>query len=439
MRILLVATNRHNRWMSKKEVRPLPIGLAYVASYIDPQRHPLRILDLMFSEDYLADTERVVQDFGPKLVGLSIRNLDNGSFVSPESALPIAREVIRQIRSCSDAVIACGGPAFSTLPGECFQYLEPDFGLVGDAPEVFAELADLLERGKSCKKLPGLVYRDQGEIKMSPQRASSDLTRPPRYDDLDLDKYRMAGFGVGVITKLGWYSSTVANPTPEEEWRVVRPVNEVIEEVRRLQDRHNIAEFFFIDQAFNRPLEYAKDLCRRILDEDIAIKWNTNLSKHGCDQELISLMVRAGCQMALIGGATMSPHSVFSEGHEEKVQLACDISALQRLCDICQKEGLCYSITQGFGEPSETKDTIRTKLAFLCTAAGRERTVPVNLRVGVRLLPGTDLSRRARQEGLINGECDLLMPVFYVASRVRDDLLNILQAAVEEHPSWSIM
>ena len=31
MRILLIATNRHNRWMSREEVRPLPIGLAYVA------------------------------------------------------------------------------------------------------------------------------------------------------------------------------------------------------------------------------------------------------------------------------------------------------------------------------------------------------------------------------------------------------------------------
>ncbi len=49
MRILLIATNRHNRWMSRQEVRPLPIGLAYVAAYIDPERHPLKILDLMFA------------------------------------------------------------------------------------------------------------------------------------------------------------------------------------------------------------------------------------------------------------------------------------------------------------------------------------------------------------------------------------------------------
>ena len=54
MRILLVATNRHDRWMTKDEVRPLPIGLAYVAAYVDVDRHSLSVLDLMFADDYQA-------------------------------------------------------------------------------------------------------------------------------------------------------------------------------------------------------------------------------------------------------------------------------------------------------------------------------------------------------------------------------------------------
>ena len=199
VRILLIATNRYNRWMSKEEVRPLPIGLGYVAAYIDQKRHPLRVLDLMFSEDYLSDTEQVVKEFQPQLVGISLRNLDNGSYTNPQSALPVTREVIQRIRSCSDATIACGGPAFSTLPQECFRYLEPDVGLAGDATETFADLAQLLEKSKSYRHLSGVVYQNKGEIQIAPQRANSGLSRPPRLDDLDLDQYRQAGFGVGVI------------------------------------------------------------------------------------------------------------------------------------------------------------------------------------------------------------------------------------------------
>jgi hypothetical protein len=439
MRILLIATNRHSRWMSKDEVRPLPIGLAYVAAYIDSQRHPLRIMDLMFSEDYLEDVDQAIHEFSPELVGLSIRNLDNGSCVDPQSALPITREVIQRVRSCSKAVIVCGGPAFSVLPQECFRYLEPDIGLTGDAAETFANLVELLEKGKSYKQLPGVVYPDNGEINIASQRATSTLSRPPRLNNLDLTRYQKAGFGVGVITKLGWYSSTTAVPTPEDQWRIVRPIPEVVEEVHRLQNCHKVREFFFIDQTFNQPVEYAKELCRCLIDQGISIKWNTNLGPQDCDEELISLMVQSGCQMALIGGGGMTPHSALSDGFEERVKLSTDLVALQRLCDLCHAEGLAYSITQPFGEPSETKDTIRTKIAFLCTVAGPDRPAHVNLRMGSRLMPGTELTRRALQEGIISSESDLLMPAFYVAPAVRDCLLETLQSAASTHATWRVM
>jgi hypothetical protein len=447
MRTLLIATNRHNRWMSREEVRPLPIGLAYVAAWIDPERHPLRVMDLMFSDDYLEDTEAVVRKFKPQLVGLSLRNLDNGSYINPQSALPITREVIQRIRACSDATITCGGPAFSMLPEECFEYLEPDIGLTGDAAETFAELLELLEQGKSYRELSGIVYRQSGKIKTSPQRAASRLNRPPRFDELDLSQYRQAGFGVGVITKLGWYPSTIGTPAatttgasgePGEEWRVVRPISDVIREILRLNRRYKLQEFFFIDQAFNRPVEYAKDLCRNIIEEGLDIKWNTNLVPQGCDRELISLMVEAGCRMILLAGGTVQAPA--SPGETlENVEFATRLAETQRLCDLCHSVGLKYTITQGFGEPGETERTIRTKLAFLSTASGKDRAAHANLRVGTRLLPGTALAHQAQQEGIIHATSDLLMPVFYITPGVRQILLPTLEAAVKGNSKWHIM
>ena len=77
MKILLVATNQTDRFMDRMVVRPVPIGLAYLAAAVDEGRHELRVLDLMFSEDGPGDVEDAVREFGPELVGLSIRNLDN--------------------------------------------------------------------------------------------------------------------------------------------------------------------------------------------------------------------------------------------------------------------------------------------------------------------------------------------------------------------------
>lgn len=435
MRTLLIATNRHNRWMTREEVRPLPIGLAYVAAYIDPDRHPLKLADLMFADDYLAETERVVRDFEPELVGISIRNLDDGSYIAPQSALPVTKAVIEKIRSLSNALIVCGGPAFSILPEACFAYLEPDVGLSGDAAEVFAELADLMQQGTigpgnlpGLDALSGVVYRAGDEIVTAPQRAASRLTKPPRIEDLDLDQYRHAGFGVGVITKLSWYASTVDRPSGGNDERIVRAVRDVVDEVTRLQSQFDLHQFFFIDPAFNQPLDYAKALCQSLLDAGLEIRWNSNLRPQEYDRELLSLMVRSGCQMILIGGVRVDHQDV--SGERER---------LQDLCAICREESLPYAITQGLGEPGETAETVQSKLAFLTEVADGAMAAHVNLLAGNRLLPGSPLIPLALEEGLLSPQDDLLMPVFYVAPEVRDGLLDILATAVRSRPNWHVM
>lgn len=108
MKILLIATNRPERYMDRMLVRPLPIGVAYLAAHIDEGRHQLRVLDLMFSDDAVLEVGGAVEAFKPDLVGLSIRNLDNQSYLSPVSHLPGVKEIVRQVRSASDATIVCG-------------------------------------------------------------------------------------------------------------------------------------------------------------------------------------------------------------------------------------------------------------------------------------------------------------------------------------------
>ena len=178
------------------------------------------MLDLMFSDDqYLDEVERMARAFEPELVGISIRNLSNHSYLDPQWQLPITKAVIERLRATIKAPIVCGGPAFSILPKECFAYVAPDLGLVGDAGETFAELAERLQGGEpSYIDLPGIVYRQGGEIIATNAACSSQFSRRPRLEDLDMTKYRQAGFGIGVLTKLGgyFYPSASSGAQPED-------------------------------------------------------------------------------------------------------------------------------------------------------------------------------------------------------------------------------
>ncbi len=128
MRILLIATNQHNKFMNRLSAQPAPIGLAYVGGHLDSKKHDVKILDLMFSDDYLEETEKSVREFDPDLIGISLRNLDNVSYIDPQWALPATKEIIAKVRSITGAPIVCGGAGFSLLPEACFEYLEPDLG-----------------------------------------------------------------------------------------------------------------------------------------------------------------------------------------------------------------------------------------------------------------------------------------------------------------------
>ena len=205
MRILLIATNRHNRVMSRMRAQPIPIGLAYVAGHLDRSRHEVKLVDLMFaSDDYLNEVESTVRDFNPELVGISIRNLSNHSYIDPQWQLPITKSVIERIRSISDATIVCGGPAFSIMPTQVFDYVQPDFGLAGDAGESFADLAGRIEIGEpDYRGMTGLLHRENGELVYNGMRCSSDFIERPSLDDLDMPKYAKAGFGVSVPHQAG--------------------------------------------------------------------------------------------------------------------------------------------------------------------------------------------------------------------------------------------
>ena len=81
MRVLLISANRHDRYLGALPMRPVPLGLAYLAAGLDTSRHPVRVLDLMFAEEPERAAAEAVAAFDPGLVGIASR-------LSPASSPP---------------------------------------------------------------------------------------------------------------------------------------------------------------------------------------------------------------------------------------------------------------------------------------------------------------------------------------------------------------
>lgn len=429
MKILLIATNRAERYMDRMSVRPLPIGLAYIAAHIDESRHALKVLDLMFSEDAVRDVTAAVTSFQPDVVGLSIRNLDNQSYLNPVWNLPGVKEVVDQIRSGSEAKIVCGGPAFSILPAECLEYLGADIGIAGDAAQSISQLFDSLESGNGYTGIPGVVYRDGDRIVANDAEFPDSFEIAPRLDLLEISKYDKAGFGIGVVTKLAdYYYQT--NDRKEwadgNGWRI-RPVDAVLEEIKSLNVRFGINKVFFIDSGFNVPIGPAKALCEALENFDTKIRWNSYLRPGECDGELISLMKRSGCSLALMAGG-------FVSSPEEQSGVEDELDNIEVIAGLCRNEALPFSLALSFGAPGETKASVDRKLQFLKDV----EPAFASLRIGVRIIPNTTIAGIALNEGLIQSDSDLIRPVFYVDHDVKDWISDRLRDETEAHPRWNL-
>ena len=416
--------------MGRMNAQPAPIGLAYIAGHLDPDRHEVKLLDLMFSDDFLEETERTVREFQPDLVGVSLRNLDNVSYIDPQWALPATKEVIEKVRSITEAPIVCGGPGFSLLPEACFAYLEPDMGVAGDGGESFAQLADALESGETYYNLPGLVYRNGAGDVVRQGMAYSQFAKPPRLDQLDMARYEKAGFGIGVVTKLGdAFTNSIIAENNTSSWRVLRPIEEVIDEVQDLKSRFGLRKIFFIDSGFNVPLTYAKALCRSIMEADLQVHWNSYLAPvpEACDDEVLNLMREAGSGLVIVTNKARED--------TERQTLESRLEPLRQVCQRCDRAGIHYVISQYFGEPGETRDTVEAKLNFL----NEIEPALANLRVGVRIRPDTPTAEAAIKEGIIANENDLINPSFYIAEPVRDWIVDRLTAEAESNPRWNLL
>ena len=253
--------------------------------------------------------------------------------------------------------------------------------------------------------------------------------KPPRLEDLDMSQYAQAGFGVGVVTKLSMLGAPAAPSSgnrDDEDWRLVRPIQEVVDEVKDLGRRLGSPNVFFVSNGFNVPLEHAKSFCQALIDAGMELNWNTGLAPRSCDSELIGLMKQSGCTMVIVGDLVV-------DAHDPEV-LRDRLNQMTQVCRMCEEGGLQYTVGQTFGAPGETLDTVEQKLTFLRGI----NPVVANLRVGIRMLPGSRVSTRAREEGRVFDDKDLIQPTFYIAEQVNDWIVQHLQSEAGNNPTWSV-
>ncbi|MBI4614808.1 MAG: radical SAM protein [Planctomycetes bacterium] len=247
------------------------------------------------------------------VVGLS---LAFGQQLHP--ALVLAREVKRRN---GRALVLLGGQQSSLLdPGSLATLVRSphvDGAVRFDGEVPLREIAAGLGPDESWRLAPGLVQADSAgtvHVNPPPPPIPLDELEAPEYDAEDLELRRRLGpLNLRVTVAMGCYWGKCkfcdypVSGNPGDRRHRVRSPARVVEDVKRLEERHRA--FAFELTADSLPPGWVREFCERVIAEGVSASFAGYMRPEGAavlTPGLFRLMRRAGFEWVGFGGETTS-------------------------------------------------------------------------------------------------------------------------------------
>ena len=429
MRVLLVSANREHL------PDPIfPLGLAYIAAAVKNAGHEIAVADLCFGRKPVDDLRQQVTRFQPEVIGLSLRNVDNAAYPLTVDYLALHREVVDTLHAICTAPVVLGGSGFSIMPQAYMRELDGDWGIVGEGERSFVDLLQALEQGRDPSAIPGIVPAEASTaiasvVPVLPQRPDSwaDNIRPLR-TPFDYARYIRRGGTGNIQTKRGcvFKCSYCTYPLLEGKRFRAREAADVVDEIEGLQHDYGPHPIFFVDSILNFPHGHVEAICEEILQRGLELRWSCYATPVKLDRHQAQLMVRAGCEGIELGTDAVDDSQLARLGKSFNAAIA------ERANRYCMEAGLRVCQTVIFGAPGETESSVRAT----CKALREMKPTAVVAMTGVRLYPGTPLSRSLIEQGRVDANDIGLLPTFYIDPAIKDFLPGFLQQQAYEAGNW---
>jgi anaerobic magnesium-protoporphyrin IX monomethyl ester cyclase len=214
-------------------------------------------------------------------------------------------------------------------------------------------------------KIKGLAWRRYGELQMNQDRPFiPDLNElpVPLYELLPLDRYRMPlmkGPFAFVVTSRGCTAGCkycIKHVSYQWSVRLLSP-ERIMKELWLLHDL-GIRNIHMYADLFTVSRDQVMELCERILDEGLRIKWTCNSRVDYVDEEMLRMMGRAGCWMISWG---------IESGNEmilKRAAKGADPKKARQALAWARRAGIKNWGYFIIGLPGETRETVRETIDF---------------------------------------------------------------------------
>ena len=302
----------------------------------------------------------VMQKEKPGMVGISI--------VQQKQLIPsfTFSKMIKE--EFPDLHITVGGNIVTRIRDELkiqdklFGYI--DSAILYEGENAYLQLVDAVENSKPLSGLPNLIYRDESGIHANKDVCSEDLSKlpPPDFDGLPLEKYFVPKLILPYLATRGcyWGRCTFCDHFQGyvEGFRTMQ-VDQIVEEIKFLKDKHNTRYFHFTDESY--PPALFRKLSQRIVEEKLDIVWTTHMrfEETLLDEQVWEDAHASGCRYLHFG---------YESGNQRVLKLmdkATKLDAIQTNLRMSSEAGIWNHIMGFFGFPGETREEAEDSKRFV--------------------------------------------------------------------------
>ncbi len=306
----------------------------------------------IFREHFLPS----IVDPVPDVVGVSITST---SQLIP--GLTLARLVKDANR---DIHVTVGGSVFTKLIDNLLKGVDVFFSFVDsfvvfEGEHALLELSDQLAGGRELSKVPNLIYRENGAVKINEPFYVEDVSSlpTPDYDGLPLSLYHSPRRVLPVQTSRGCYWGKCTFCNLHYDHKHFRPKTDlVVRDIQNLKEKYDTNFFFFADECI--PVSTLKRLVKELPELDI--RWIAGVRfEEGLSRDLIREMRSAGCLKLVFGLESYSQRvlDLMKKGTKRDV--------IKRVLEGCLDEGVAVHMYTIVGFPTETPEEAFESVNFI--------------------------------------------------------------------------
>ena len=397
-----------------------PLGLCYLAASARKQGYSVQIIDAPALAMDLTGTMAEIAKTDAGYIGLTASTV----------SIFRARELAKAIKQSGvKAPVIIGGPHVSSLPRETLEeFGEFDLGIINEGEYTLPELIASGKAGRDVAAIPGIVYRDGLEVKLSPPRKNIedlDSIPFPAWDLLPhLPKYYKPSphsyFSLpssSLMSSRGCNGTCTfcARPFMGEKYRA-HSAEYTVGMIDHLVKEYGIKDIMFYDDNFLLDKRRVEKICEALLKKNYAISWSCLARPEITSDDLFSMIKRAGCWQIAYG--IESADQGILDNIKKRV-------TLERISEVIRKTNEAGIHSRGYfmiGCPGETKETIDKTTRFIRSSGLKDFHVTF-----CTPMPGAELFDTAQNYGAFARDWRKLGfwdPVFIPAGMTRQQLIE---------------